>query len=111
MDYICIIVGLLMVTWSSTHVSAAPSCHTVGRMVAPCTGYLSGQEPSNLCCSTVKKLNDMQKNKEDRVAICNCVKQVTKTITYDPKRFPLLAKKCGINGIFPPIDKKYNCAK
>ncbi|KAI3818508.1 hypothetical protein L1987_12317 [Smallanthus sonchifolius] len=103
-------VGLLLVSWRPT-AFAAPNCARVGRIMAPCTGFLRGQEPSGLCCSSVKKLNDMQKTKEDRVAICNCIKQVTRTIPYDPNRIPLLSKKCGIDATFPPIDKNYNCAK
>uniref|UniRef100_A0A251RTG5 Non-specific lipid-transfer protein n=1 Tax=Helianthus annuus TaxID=4232 RepID=A0A251RTG5_HELAN len=87
-----------------------PTCSRVGRILAPCTGFLNGQEPTSLCCSSVKKLHDAGKTKNDRVAICNCIKQVTKSIPYDAKRIPLMSTKCGVKPEFPPIDKNYNCA-
>nr|GEV25523.1 non-specific lipid-transfer protein-like [Tanacetum cinerariifolium] len=78
-------------------------------MLPPCLGFINGQEPSEFCCSSVRNLKDMGKTKDDRVAMCNCVKQVTRIITYDPKRITLLPKKCGVDSTFPPIDKEYNC--
>ncbi|KAM0017098.1 putative plant non-specific lipid-transfer protein/Par allergen [Helianthus debilis subsp. tardiflorus] len=103
-------VGLLLVSWRPTVFAAPPTCSRVGRILAPCTGFLNGQEPTSLCCSSVKKLHDSGKNRNDRVAICNCIKQVTKSIPYDSKRIPLMSKKCGVKPEFPPIDKNYNCA-
>lgn len=103
-------IGILLVSWKPM-VDAAPSCPRVATMLAPCFGYINGQEPSRMCCSSVENLQKMGKTKDDRVAMCNCVKQVTRLINYDPKRITLLPKKCGVSLTFPPVDKNYDCSK
>ncbi|KAI3719535.1 hypothetical protein L6452_20437 [Arctium lappa] len=103
-------IGLLLVSRKPV-VFAVPSCTWVKPMLAPCLGYINGQEPSSLCCSAVESIKAMEKTKSDRVAICNCVKQATKMITYNPKRLPLLPKKCGVDLKFPPIGHDYDCKK
>ncbi|KAJ0439383.1 putative plant non-specific lipid-transfer protein/Par allergen [Helianthus annuus] len=102
--------GLLLVSWK-LRVLAAPNCALVVPMLAPCIGFMNGQEPSNLCCMSVENLTIMGKTKDDRVAMCECIKQVARLINYDPKRLPLLPKKCRVNSFFPPIDSEYDCGR
>ncbi|KAL7604810.1 non-specific lipid-transfer protein [Lactuca sativa] len=118
MDLIRILIGLLLVSWRSSMVFAhadPSSCARLATMLAPCVGYISGQQPSrpsNFCCLSVKNLKGMMKTKDDRVVICNCVKQAISVIKFDPKRIPLLPEKCDINDIqLPPVDKDYDCEK
>ncbi|KAI3743974.1 hypothetical protein L1987_57046 [Smallanthus sonchifolius] len=114
MDFILkmwsIAIGLLLVSWKLTALDA-PNCVWVAPMLAPCLGFINGQEPSNLCCMSVENINIMGRTKDDRVAICECVKQVARLITFDPHRIPLLPKKCRVNSSFPPVDKDYDCGK
>lgn len=107
-----IAICLLLVSWN-LRVLAAPStnCAWVAPMLAPCYGFVNGQEPSRLCCLSVENLNIMGKTKDDRVTICECVKQVAKLIPYDPTRLPLLPKKCRVNSSFPPVDKEFDCGR
>ncbi|PWA45573.1 non-specific lipid-transfer protein [Artemisia annua] len=101
-------VGLLLTSWRP-YVFAAPNCARVVAMLPPCWGFITGQDPSEFCCSSIKNLEDMGKTKEDRVAMCNCVKQVSRIVSYDPKRITVLPKKCGLDSTFPPIDQEYDC--
>lgn len=114
MDFIykiCFItICLQSVSWNLAAL-AAPNCAWVVPMLSPCLGFMIGQEPSVLCCMSVENINVLGRTKDDRVAMCECFKQVARVITYDAKRLPLLPKKCGVNSSFPPIDKEYDCGK
>ncbi|KAI7737523.1 hypothetical protein M8C21_033526 [Ambrosia artemisiifolia] len=106
-----IAVGLLLVSWRPTVFAAPPTCDTVQNILAPCAGFLTGQEPTKACCTGVNNLNNSRKTKADRVAVCNCIKELTKSISYDPKRMPLLSTKCGVKPDFPAVDKNFDCSK
>lgn len=90
---------------------SAPSCLVVVNDLTPCLDYLKGKEPTKQCCAGLKDLKAMMKTKDDRVAVCKCTKDVLKSFTYDPKIIPALPKKCGVDLVLPPIDKKYDCTK
>ncbi|KAL4586149.1 hypothetical protein LXL04_010781 [Taraxacum kok-saghyz] len=104
-------ITLLLVSWRPM-VFAVPSCGRVTGKLTSCLSYINGHDPTNSCCSSIKGLTGMGKTKEDRVAICNCVKQVMERLNFfDPKRITLLPKKCGVTFQFPPIDHDYDCNK
>ncbi|KAL8268569.1 hypothetical protein R6Q59_002367 [Mikania micrantha] len=103
-------IGLLLVSLK-LRVLATPNCALVTPLLAPCIGFIMGQEPSSWCCMSVENINILGKTKDDRVAICECVKEVARLITFDAKRLPLLPRKCRVNSSFPPVDKDYNCAR
>ncbi|KAL7604807.1 non-specific lipid-transfer protein [Lactuca sativa] len=104
-------ITLLLVSWKPM-VFAVPSCGRVTSRLTSCLSFINGHEPTNSCCSSVKGLTAMGKTKNDRVAICNCVKQVMKRLNnYDPKRITLLPKKCHVGLKFPPINQDYDCKK
>nr|XP_043625800.1 non-specific lipid-transfer protein-like [Erigeron canadensis] len=105
------IIGAILISSKLMVVFAVPSCSMVAPMLPSCLGFIEGLEPSGMCCSTVKYLKDLGKTKNDRVAICECLKQATRMISYDPKRIPLLSKKCGVHSKLPPVDKDYDCSR
>ncbi|KAI3498215.1 hypothetical protein L1887_33984 [Cichorium endivia] len=114
MDLIHILIGFLLVSWRPTVFADPSSCARLAAMLAPCVRYISGQQPSrpsNFCCSSIKNLKGMMKTKDDRVAICNCVKQAITVIRFDPERIPLLPKKCDLDVKLPPVDKDYDCER
>ncbi|KAG6395002.1 hypothetical protein SASPL_145593 [Salvia splendens] len=102
---------LALLLFVSKYVVSAPSCVLVVKDVAPCLEYLQGKGASPECCQGVNDLRGYAKTKEDRTAICSCVKQALSSYKYDPKLIPLLPKKCGSNLELPPVDKDYDCSK
>ncbi|PIN02169.1 hypothetical protein CDL12_25313 [Handroanthus impetiginosus] len=106
---LCVLFFLVLVSKSTV---SALQCQKVIADLAPCLSYLQGKaDVSPQCCSGVKDLKAIAKTKADRVDTCNCGKQALSKFDYDPKRIPLLPKKCGVDATMPPIDKNYNCAK
>ncbi|RDY14752.1 hypothetical protein CR513_00125, partial [Mucuna pruriens] len=78
---------ILLITRCETVTSV--SCSTVFEEVAPCTGFLqeSSKKPSEACCSGVKKISDEAGTREDRTAICECLKKGLAQIgNYDPQQ-------------------------
>lgn len=90
-----------------------PSCTEVTSEVVSCVSYVrNGGSPSSTCCEGVAAVAKMAKTKEDRVAICNCLKSALGHIgSYDPSRLPPLSKSCGVNVDLPPVDQSYDCSK
>ena len=91
---------------------AKPSCPRVVGEVASCLAFLRKNgpaKPSQRCCQGVKKVNGMAKTRNDRIAICECIKGTLVNIDYDPKRVPVLGKQCGSTFDLPPVDRKTNC--
>ncbi|KAH6779973.1 hypothetical protein C2S52_011210 [Perilla frutescens var. hirtella] len=101
----------ILLLFVSKSVVSVPSCPDVIKNVAPCLSYLQGKSASPQCCAGVKGLSGMAKNQQDRMAICECVKQALSSYAYDPKRIPLLPKECGAEVVLPPVDKNYDCSK
>ncbi|KVH97287.1 non-specific lipid-transfer protein-like [Cynara cardunculus var. scolymus] len=99
---------------SGPMVVAPPSCRQIIPELVPCVPFFMGLvlQPSILCCTGVRVIKEMGKTTEDRVAICNCAKEIlTRLVLYDPKQFPLLDKRCGIDLNYPPISKDFDCKK
>nr|AWN82508.1 cyclic nucleotide-gated channel 7 [Nicotiana tabacum] len=90
---------------------APPSCPTVTTQLAPCLSYIQGGgDPSVPCCTGINNIYELAKTKEDRVAICNCLKTAfTHAGNVNPTLVAQLPKKCGISFNMPPIDKNYDC--
>ncbi|XP_011093744.1 non-specific lipid-transfer protein-like [Sesamum indicum] len=103
-----VLVFLLLISKS---VVSVPSCAEVVRDLSPCLKFLQGKDVTPQCCSGLKNLAAIAKTKADRVASCDCGKQALSHFDYDPKRFPLLPKKCGVDYNMPAIDKNFNCSK
>ncbi|KAK4411498.1 Non-specific lipid-transfer protein [Sesamum angolense] len=103
-----VLVFLLLISKSAVSV---PSCAEVLKDLAPCLKFLQGEDVTPQCCSGLKNLATVAKTKADRVASCNCGKKALSNFDYDPKRFPLLPKKCGVDYNMPAIDKNFDCSK
>lgn len=117
-----VFLSFLFVFSSSTIVlsePSAPSCSTVTQDIAPCLSFLKGKhhiddenKPSKECCSGVKELSLKAKTKQDRQAICLCIKTALSQIgDYDPSRISLISESCGLSFALPPIDKNTDCSK
>ncbi|KAG4132633.1 hypothetical protein ERO13_D08G044700v2 [Gossypium hirsutum] len=104
---------LVLLTFSSEIADAAPPCQEVIVSITPCLSFIKGQpDPAPGCCSGAKGLAKQANTKLDRQGICECLKGVLPKIgPYDPKRFPLIAQKCGINTLIPPISATTDCTK
>ncbi|KAI3719537.1 hypothetical protein L6452_20439 [Arctium lappa] len=99
---------------TSSMVVAPPTCSQINPALVPCVPFLKGiaLEPSIFCCIGTRVIKWRGKTTKDRVAICNCAKQMlTGLIFYDPKRFPQLDEKCGVKLNYPPISKDLDCKK
>ncbi|KAJ3688736.1 hypothetical protein LUZ61_017900 [Rhynchospora tenuis] len=81
------IFAALLVALAVSYVVAAPnyaiSCGEVDLCMEPCVKYLTGgqKEPSENCCTGVKKLKGTLKNTEERRFACNCMKQAAHGIS------------------------------
>ncbi|KAL7121547.1 hypothetical protein ACP275_02G188600 [Erythranthe tilingii] len=104
-----IVVVFLLFVWKPA--LSVPTCKEVVADIAPCIGYLQGNEPTAQCCAGMKKLSGLVKTKKDRVASCSCGKQALSSFNYDASRLPLLPQKCGVNFNMPAIDKNFDCSK
>ncbi|KAJ1413775.1 Plant lipid transfer protein/Par allergen [Sesbania bispinosa] len=108
--------GLLsiFILLSRSEAQVSISCPTVIEAVTPCVSFLqqNSKQPSEACCSGIKKLGGEAGNQKDRTAICECLKQGLALIgNYDPNRIPQLPKACGLSLTLPPIDQKTDCSK
>ncbi|CAH1429575.1 unnamed protein product [Lactuca virosa] len=87
----------------------------VGIAFSPCLGFLDNKEPKALkvCCSGHENLYKRGKTKEDRVAICNCLKTLLEN--HDRRRFLNIREQCHIDkskglGI-PDVGPTADCSK
>ncbi|KAJ8900531.1 hypothetical protein K2173_025308 [Erythroxylum novogranatense] len=93
-------------------IGVAVSCPVVQTNLAPCLSFVSSKsdKPDGSCCSGVKNINSSAKTKDDRKAVCECIKDGLKGVKYEPKRIPEIPKKCGLPINLPPIASDTNCA-
>ncbi|XP_021280977.1 non-specific lipid-transfer protein-like [Herrania umbratica] len=93
----------------------APSCADVTKAVAPCLDFLKGKggaDPSRACCDGAGELAKETRTKNDRQAVCECLKTALgKVGSYDASRVPLIAKKCNVDINIPPITDQTDCSK
>lgn len=110
-----VVVATLIVVWSCdvNGEMSEISCSEVAKQIGPCANYLKeGTKPSQVCCNGVKYLDGNVKSKQDRVAVCNCVKNALSDMgKYDPNRIAQLPKQCGLNINLPPVDGNTDCNK
>ncbi|XP_073039058.1 non-specific lipid-transfer protein-like [Primulina eburnea] len=96
--------------------AVVPPCPTVDSHLSACIPYIEGQTPDippPACCTGVKIIAGEQKNQQDRVTICNCIKQAIPVLGHPviSTRIAHLPKKCGLGFEFPAIDAHYDCSK
>ncbi|KAJ3707675.1 hypothetical protein LUZ61_011380 [Rhynchospora tenuis] len=94
------------------HTTNAITCSDVTSAVAPCVAYAySGQgSPSASCCNGVRSLNSKMATGDDRRAVCNCLKNLAKTVSFNAGAVAGLPGKCGVNVPFA-ISTSADCTK
>lgn len=93
MKVACVLM-ICMVVAAPAAVEAAISCGQVTSKLVPCLGYLQkGGSVSPGCCSGIKGLNSGAQTKEDRQAVCKCLKTL-----YQSRKVPDLGRASGLPG-------------
>lgn len=116
---IVLIVTICLLTLMSlpSRIMVASQCSgpAVGLAFSPCLGFLDNKDPKPLktCCSGHENLHKRGKTKEDRVAICNCLKTLLEN--HDRRRFLNIREQCHIDkskglGI-PDVGPTADCSK
>ncbi|KAJ3689802.1 hypothetical protein LUZ61_018966 [Rhynchospora tenuis] len=103
-------IAILLLT--APHDANAVTCGDVTSSVAPCMAYArNGQgSPSAGCCSGVKSLNSKAATSTDRQTVCNCLKNLAKTMSFNAGAVAGLPGKCGVN-IPYAISTSTDCSK
>ncbi|KAJ3669396.1 hypothetical protein LUZ60_011346 [Juncus effusus] len=101
---------LVLLTASLT--SNALTCGQVASNISPCLAYArNGQgSPSASCCSGVKALNSMAKTGSDRQAACNCLKQLSRGLSFNAGAAAGIPGKCGVSVPYA-ISTSTDCSK
>ncbi|KAI3890241.1 hypothetical protein MKX03_021245 [Papaver bracteatum] len=85
------------------------TCLQVGGKVGSCLGYLKGGHLDPDCCPGVKGLLAMAKTKDDRQAVCRCLKDAVKYIpNIKMDNVVALPGKCNVTIPYSPTT---DCAK
>ncbi|KAJ4732389.1 Non-specific lipid-transfer protein [Rhynchospora pubera] len=103
-------VAILLLT--APYAANAVTCGDVATSVAPCMAYArTGQgSPSAGCCSGIKSLNLKAVTGTDRQTVCNCLKNLAKTMTFNSGAVAGLPGKCGVS-IPYAISTSTDCSK
>ncbi|KAG2720554.1 hypothetical protein I3843_02G032200 [Carya illinoinensis] len=92
----------------------AASCADVITKLTPCLPFIQGKQdkPSTQCCGGATGLVDAAKTKQDRQAICECIKKAGSSAgKVDLSRISQLVKDCGLKIKLPPISKDTDCSQ
>ena len=91
------------------------TCETVVQHVSSCVDFLKEpnmKKPSQACCNGAQDLHNKKRSENDRIDVCNCIKQALTSVgQYDPERMAQLPKACGLSFNVPAIDKNTDCKK
>ncbi|KAK9224168.1 hypothetical protein WN944_012618 [Citrus x changshan-huyou] len=107
-----LVILVLAVSASRVH---AMSCSEAVTTLMPCVPFVVGSDPrpTASCCLGVKTVNDQATTKEDRRALCECLKKAGPALGAKPEKAKQLPGLCGIKvpvPIDPNIDCNNNCA-
>ncbi|XP_073282179.1 non-specific lipid-transfer protein 1-like [Primulina huaijiensis] len=91
---------------------AAISCNSVLNSVTPCLNFvLVGGSPSTQCCNGVKSVFNSATTKEDRQAVCTCLKSLVGSATPGMiTNAEALPGKCGVSVPYV-ISPSTDCSK
>ncbi|KAM7512278.1 hypothetical protein LguiB_011153 [Lonicera macranthoides] len=105
---ITILVLLLLVPSSN----ATLTCSAVVKYLTPCAAYVqSGSgKPPPACCSGASSLASAASTPADKEAVCNCLKTIAKSSSFNLKLAAALPKNCGIK-LSIPISTSVDCSK
>ncbi|BBH03468.1 lipid transfer protein 4 [Prunus dulcis] len=99
---------------SASAMGPKPSCPDITYQLGPCVSYLLQIEvaPPPACCDGVKYLSQYSSDKEDREAICSCIKGAASMMGLTD--FPLISalpNTCGVSVKLPPISSDIDCSQ
>ena len=103
----CLVSGTTVLT------NATLTCEEVNNSLIPCIPYISGgvDSPPQPCCDGIKNLISEATSKEDRQAVCECIKAGLKNLPgYLLGKVQSLPKKCGVSLPFE-ISPSIDCTK
>ena len=112
MHLLAILVLVLCVSMK-VEVAMGIDCASFVPSLTPCVAYVTGSQasPSSSCCSGVTNAYSQTQNTHDnRVAACNCIKNVVPSIPS--KYFPNvnnLPSKCGVSSLGYTINPSMDC--
>lgn len=99
---------LLLCSWNLT-VNSDQLCIGAVRRLEPCNPYFKDRTRTRLCCVGVQSYKDAGKTREDRVSLCNCMKNFWPD--KDGRVIQALFQTCEADMNFPIIDKDFDCNK
>ncbi|GAY35304.1 AAI domain-containing protein [Citrus sinensis] len=104
-----LVILVLAVSASRVH---AMSCSEAVTTLMPCVPFVVGSDPrpTASCCLGVKTVNDQATTKEDRRALCECLKKAGPALGAKPEKAKQLPGLCGIK-VPVPIDPNIDCNK
>jgi hypothetical protein len=118
MVHLARVLGLAIVILlvSGSALGSPPSCEDVINEMSPCLRYLMQREfqPSDTCCNGLKYIIGYFDQKEDRQAICECLKPAASMVgTVDYSIIAALPMYCGISRrlTLPPISMDIDCSR
>ncbi|KAK7390222.1 hypothetical protein VNO78_25521 [Psophocarpus tetragonolobus] len=98
---------LCLVLGATTIIPKAQAQVTCGQVVSnltPCISYVvyGGATVPGQCCNGIRNLNSMARTKQDRQAVCNCIKNGVRNSGFTYSKYNLnlaasLPKKCRVN--------------
>ncbi|XP_051146826.1 non-specific lipid-transfer protein 1-like [Andrographis paniculata] len=108
-----IFMAVLLTILSRGGAAAAVACPQIEGALAPCIGYLIGQDggPSPPCCDGVKAVKGMAQTTPDKRAACNCIKAAANRYTnLKDDAAQSLPDKCGVK-LDVPVSRTVDCHK
>ncbi|TQD93284.1 hypothetical protein C1H46_021106 [Malus baccata] len=107
-----IAIVLLFVTSASTR-GTVPSCPDIMNRLTPCISHLlQGWQSRPACCNGVQYLTKYSNGREDRRAICGCIKGAANMMgSIDFSLISDLPSKCGVCVNLPPISRNIDCSQ
>ncbi|KAL5724182.1 hypothetical protein ACHQM5_007474 [Ranunculus cassubicifolius] len=80
--------------------------------MTPCTSFVIGSEPtpSAECCDGARQLKQMTQDKESRQTVCQCFKDIAKTVPVNPEKAKMIPSLCNID-LTIPFDPNVDCKR
>ncbi|XP_062181021.1 non-specific lipid-transfer protein 1-like [Phragmites australis] len=94
-----LLVALVLLAALPPRAGAAVSCSTVYNTLMPCLGYVqNGGTVARACCAGIQRLVSGGRSRDDRRAICTCLKNVAAGAAGGPyiSRAAGLPGRCGV---------------
>ena len=111
--YLLVILVLILCVSMKVEVAMAIDCNSFLPSLTPCVDYVTGSQtsPSSSCCSGVTNAYTQTQNTHDnRVAACNCIKNVVSSIPSGYiSNVNNLPSECGVSSLGYTIASNMDC--